>query len=362
MSKETKNRGKLFIFLTSIISIFLLLVSLEVSVRLVYYQINSPYIFGLHHLYARKLAPFFETASVPVGVELNTKAWEASFTERNLPVPSSGPREGYWGVRIRPKNYDNCGYLRYCEAERNIPHQIAFDNQGLQHAGSLDQSDIHILIIGGSVAAGAYASSIENTYFHILQRLLSKNSVNAYVSVLAAGGWVSSDEVAALADRGLQLDPDIVIFLDGLNDLIVMEFPVSSMRLEQRVAYYLRNMMIAGELVKGHGATVVYALQPTLPSKKHKSDLEELILKTTFLRTVRPGEVPMSAHPDYEHMRQGLRQLTQDNGGQFVDLSGIFDDEMHTTFADAFHFSDPGHEILAETLAKEILHVLKSNM
>jgi hypothetical protein len=45
-------------------------------------------------------------------------------------------------------------------------------------------------------------------------------------------------------------------------------------------------------------------------------------------------------------------------GVLFADGSRVFDGEQKTVFADVWHFSDIGHEILADHLAEELVPLL----
>jgi hypothetical protein len=227
---------------------------------------------------------------------------------------------------------------------------IDVDAAGIQHVGPHGRADVNILIIGGSVAFGAYASAIDKTYFVLLHEMLLRESIDADISVLAAGGWLSGDELAAFAEKELKLDPDVVLFLNGLNDLLENEDAVSGYDHVHRSHYYLRNMRTAGALAVANGIKVVYMLQPSLRDKKRKSFLEERIMHATF------GDQP---HPDFELIGSGLRKLVSTDGMYYVDLSHIMDDETVTTFADAFHFSDPGHELLAIAMTRSLLPILR---
>ena len=326
------------------------LIAVEIGVRSVYYQLNAPYAIGIHHLWDRRVISLL--CSGPVGLELNRRSWGATYQERLLPIPPRGPRECYWGRRIAPKNYDNCNHLRYCETRRHVAGLIDIDAAGIQHVGPHRGADVNILIIGGSVAFGAYASAIEKTYFVLLHEMLLRESVDADIYVLAAGGWLTGDEVAAFAERGLGLHPDVVIFLNGLNDLLVSEDAVASYDHRQRSHYYLRNMRTAGALAAANGIKAVYMLQPSLRDKKKKSPLEEQIMKATF------GGEP---HPDFGLIRAELRKLASTDKLYYFDLSHIMDDETVTTFADAFHFSDPGHEMLAVAMTRALLPIYARN-
>jgi hypothetical protein len=56
-----------------------------------------------YFLHRHDIATVVDTKS---GEDINRQAWEASFTERGLPVPPQGPREGYWGDRLAHPTYD----------------------------------------------------------------------------------------------------------------------------------------------------------------------------------------------------------------------------------------------------------------
>ena len=89
------------------------------------------------------------------GIDLNRKAWEASYIERGLSVPASGPREGFWGARLGKKIRDS--RLGWHEPEVHIPGLLEIDSNGHQKYESMGKQKYHILIVGGSVAFGAYA-------------------------------------------------------------------------------------------------------------------------------------------------------------------------------------------------------------
>ena len=91
------------------------------------------------------------------GKELNRVAWEASFTERGLPVPPGGPRDGLWGSRIpRWVRHPEIGWH---EPEVHLPGLVEEDALGLQHVRA-EGAAASVMILGGSVAWGAYASTL----------------------------------------------------------------------------------------------------------------------------------------------------------------------------------------------------------
>jgi lysophospholipase L1-like esterase len=281
----------------------------------------------------------------PSGEALNRMAWEANFTERGLPVPPGGPRDGYWGARMPGQVKDP--EIGWHEAEAHLPGLVEEDASGLQRLETPD-ARAHLLILGGSVAWGAYASSIETTYFGRLARALARGGHPVNITVLAAGAWTSEHELKALRSRGLDLSPDVVLIFDGLNDLTL-----GNTSEDERVTAYLTRMREARDLVRARGARLVFALQPMMLSKR-RSAIEERVLELSLdaagQARVRNG---------YARMRAGLRELAQFDGMSFIDCSDVFDAERATTFTDLWHFPDPGHVLLAERLAPRLLEVLR---
>ena len=280
----------------------------------------------------------------PSGEALNRLAWEANFTERGLPVPPGGPRDGYWGARMPPQTRDPD--LGWREAEAHMPGLVEEDAAGLQRVERAD-ARAHILILGGSVAWGAYASTIEKTSFAALSRALAAHGHPVNITVLAAGAWTSEHELKALRLRGLALDPDVVLFLDGLND-----FTQQKGSEEELAAGYLSRMREARDLARARGIAVVFALQPMLLHKR-RSPIEDRVLE---LSLDAPAEARLRR--GYARVRAGLSELAREGGASFVDCSGLFDGERATTFTDLWHFADPGHALLADRLAPALLEVL----
>lgn len=280
------------------------------------------------------------------GIALNREAWQASFEERGLTPNSPEPREGYWGARINPKKKGT--YLRYTERELTIPNFVDVDAEGFQHVKA-DHSDsgLRILILGGSVAFGAYASTIDDTYFSVIHRLLSNKGIDNDVFVLASGAWTSYDELLALVMRGIDKNPDIVVFLNGLNDLTNLgnDWP-------ETVDRYLNNMRKAKVFVVGHGKTAVFALQPFLPEKEILTPYERRILD------VSPNAYELA--PFYQRIRDGLSKLHDGSGAYFVDCSNVLAKEEETTFTDLWHFSDPGHVLLGEHLGTRVYEIART--
>jgi hypothetical protein len=280
----------------------------------------------------------------PDGPELNAQAWEASYRERNLPVPAGGPREGYhctlvawdkhpiWGWQLRPTD---------------LPGKFKSDAKGLQTAGP-EQADVHLLVVGGSVAMGLYASSITNTYFSRLQELLSRPGRTVRLTIMAAGAWTSVNELPYVCVGAAALRPDAVLVIDGLNDLTEPK----TTSFESRVSGYLENMATARDVVTRSSIPVIFAWQPYLPTKKVKSPLEQRIMEL-------PPSSPRLVRA-FTEMQAGVSKWQGLPKVHLIDCTGVFDEEKTTTFADFWHFSDPGHELLAQHLARQLGPIIES--
>lgn len=273
----------------------------------------------------------------PVGLNLNKRAWTASFEERGLPVPPDGPREGFWGARLGTKRPS--AKLGWVEREMNLPPLVNVNGDGYQRVSPSSSPVADLLIIGGSVAYGSYASSVDKTYFSQLAKISAERGLPVRVTVFAAGAWISANELTAFRLYLARRKPDIVVFLNGLNDLTrLKDFPP-----ERRVADYLSRMRRARALAKREGVRFVVATQPFYPDKPIKSPLEKRIMKYSYDPTL------LTTY--YPRMRKGLRIMADEGDMVWIDTSDALNGETKTTFSDQWHFSDPGHRLLAERLA-----------
>ena len=287
-------------------------------------------------------------SDLPTGHDLNVLAWKATYTERGLPTPVDGPREGYSGARLGENDTVPHPVLDWHTGEVHIPGLWESDAKGYQRVEAPCEPSIKIVIHGGSVAEGAYASSIRKTYFARTAALLHERGHCASIVVSGGAGWTTVNELAALKHRAIPEEPDIVLFLNGLNDLTDYANLVPE---EERTDTYLRHMERARDEALGAGMEIVFALQPNIHQKKTLSPIEEWIVKLERFDTLVTKEYPK--------MAAGLQTLADEKPAtHFIDCSGTFDDEPYTTLADLWHFSDPGHELLALELAEGLTPIV----
>jgi hypothetical protein len=112
----------------------------------------------------------------------------------------------------------------------------------------------------------------------------------------------------------------------------------------------------AREAARALGIGAIFALQPGPDEKKELTPIEERLVELTFAKH-RETTREVRLH-SYAEMRATLAALAQLPGTYFVDCSAALSNENATTFADYWHFSDPGHTLLSQCLVEGIAPVL----
>lgn len=308
------------------------------------------------------------------GEDINKKAWESSYRERKLPVPASGPREGYWGARLGGKVRD--GRLGWHEPEIHLNGLVDIDSRGWQFYRSEGKIKHRIMIVGGSVASGANASGIGTTYFNILGNELDRRGLPVEIIVVAAGAWKSIQELNALRDSIKEIRPELVVFLNGLNDLtngstsrtlFGEETPTSdgspwtvlyhAHDYEQRVTDYLDHMASAQKITAANGSKLLIVLQPSLNERTSLTSIENELLESSLDSKA----VSAALTASYKKMSLALKQMAQAKHFNFIDCSRVFDSEKQTVFTDIWHFTDFGHRDLGRIMAVEVAKIISGN-
>lgn len=302
-------------------------------------------------------------------MRLNQSAWKSTYEERRLPLPD-GPRDGWWGSNLGPQvRHPQLGWVL---PELHLPGRLEIDAAGMQHV-AVSNTRFRVLILGASVAFGGYASRIENTYFAQLAELLARGGVPADLTVYATGAWKSVQELEALRLNGLNTHPDVVLFLNGLNDLTngsnartlygVQTRPIDGSRWHPlyserdygpRVSGYMSNMKTAYQELRRHSIPMIVALQPALFEKRHLSAIEKKLERDSLKFYGSKADLLAA----YEAMRRGLRELASQPHAYFIDCSRPYNGESLTVFTDIWHFSDAGHALLASTLGPPLIEIL----
>src|SRR5262249_7948993 len=198
------------------------------------------------------------------------------------------------------------------------------------------------------------------TYFVQMLTLLEARGYPVELTVDAAGAWTSFNETAAYRLDVAPLHPDVVVFLNGLNDLTQNKPEIT----RNPVKSYIQNMSEALELSHRNGVRMVVVLQPLLADKRFTTPLERRILQfpvNAVDRLPAKGAAwPQRYVEAFQIYRQHLERMAARRGMSFVDCPDALSDERATPFADFWHFADPGHRLLARCIAEGLIPVLDS--
>jgi len=268
-----------------------------------------------------------------------------------------------------------------------------------------------VVLVGGSTVYGATDDDADTISVHL--QMLLRQDLGPNVEVINGGvpGYDSLREVVFARARLVPLQPDIVIDIDGLNDVYygsleewpsqvaadeigiigdgrypdlvslidatvfphgLLEHQLTMLGRDLRPRLYsllgranpappriLNERIIAlhaavlGNLARvgaGQGVPVIAALQP-LVATGHKTLSPEEQFAVTHGGYWDAGGWADMALRWYPRLAETTRASMQQQGGSFVDLTGVFDREPGTTYAgDAVHYSPLGNRRLAEAL------------
>ena len=269
--------------------------------------------------------------------------------------------------------------------------------------------EYRIFVMGGSVARGYGASAPEKKFYHIFERLLNENrpeSITRRFNVISAGrlGYVSAQELILLLMGVLDFHPDLVIHLNGFNDVLSFtqykELPghpiyfqslVKALkgvkagqtvdRVSNRSAFfsevkkmiqkyktssssnssiniarhYERNMRHISQILSANQIKGYLILQPLIYDKKNKSQSEEKQIKEI-------GSTRPILFTSLQMFAESLALIGKEEDIHWGNFRGVFEDFSETVFVDTVHLNDKGQEILARALWKEIKPIVYNEL
>jgi lysophospholipase L1-like esterase len=269
-----------------------------------------------------------------------------------------------------------------------------------------------VIVVGGSTVYGALDDD-PATLTRQLEAVLRRD-VGPNIQVINAGvpGYVALDEVASVCADLLDLQPDVVVVVDGLNDMYygtleewpaqiatnqlgmladgrcpeipamvdrttfpfgLLKYHAQMLARDARGATFRQLRMIAppaprivseniidlhaaalglvAQYGRERGVAVIAALQPLVAvGNKRLSPAEIAAIDHEGYWDV--GGWAELAKVMYARFAMTTDPAVEASGGAFVDLSGAFDGESGTTYAaDAVHYTALGQQRLAEALA-----------
>lgn len=287
---------------------------------------------------------------------------------------------------------------------RRSPFQgkyINVDENGIRHTWNRSPlpstGQIKIVMLGGSALWGTGARD-DFTIPSQVSKKLGAKSIDAWVTNMGEGGYVSTQEVLALM---LELQkgniPDLVVFYDGANDAFsafqqgvagipqneynrVAEFNQLNWRgaiVEKLALYraikglvdrakratqtqqteaelanavidtYIANVRLVHALAQSYGFAVAFYWQPVIYGKKNLSAWEKQQLD-------RYGESRFFRQIDSTMKQRALSRINPD----FFELTTAFAEEPGTVFIDAFHLSEAGNDRIADLILQMLPQVM----
>lgn len=278
--------------------------------------------------------------------QLQRRAFDASFRDRGLDLPPVGPRQGYEGERLLPQRRP-CGDLAACESALDLPLLWNLDEAGRQRVGPVD-GEVRLLILGDEAALAPFASTLDETYFAVLQEHLAADGPSPSIHVQARRGQSLDQAVDGMILSGIDLEPQaVVLLLDPVRDL-----PAGALG-EGAVAELLRRQRAsvrrAARFGRAAGLDVAFALSPDLGAKISRSAVEEELWDLL-------GSAARSRLR--QRLRDEMQRVAEEEGAHFWDYGSLLAGTRGTDFVDLSDVSDRGQEALGRALADDLRPIL----
>lgn len=251
----------------------------------------------------------------------------------------------------------------------------------------VNKETYRILLLGGSTAANFPAGLLEKVFSDKFPGYKFE-IINA-----AAGGYNARQELITATIWGPSLKPDIIISLDGANDiihrlrmeragtfylnptyeffirrpglsflaalLIKSQFFQGLLRMREKmnvenvynyidaIPVYIKAQHSINVLARGMSATRIMVLQPFMAFKQPLSAAEENFKHYKYRESV--------IRELYKQLNEQLINLSANDNILYVDARFIFNGLSHTIFSDDVHFvKNEGYYILSERIADAI--------
>lgn len=346
--------------------------------------------------------------TVEVGLRAR-RAWVAA----HLQVPPSEDPRFVADRLLRYKNRPTYQYTSEIAAQTDITYtNNALGLRGPEIAQPKPAGLKRVVLVGGSTVYGAMVDDTQTISVHVEQILRQRYGSGIQVINAGTPGYDALHEMVIARADLFSLEPDVLIALDGLNDvfygsleewpsqvaadeigilsdgrfpdvvamvdatmfphgLIEHQVTMLGRSLRQRghsllhlprpaaprivnervIALHARSLAMLATHGRQSSTHVVAALQP-LVSTGHKALSEQEKAAVDYEGYWSVGNWPEIAQAFYPRLASTTDAEITSAGGRFVDLSAAFDDESDTTYAsDAVHYTPLGNRRLAEALA-----------
>jgi len=264
-----------------------------------------------------------------------------------------------------------------------------------------------VVLLGGSTVAGGFKPSW--TISHALQEKLKKSIPNTEVINAGVVGYSSINELLLLETLVLNLNPDLVIVLDGRNDLyysampqlsvasadkkvldamlnqpslrsilgymakilfqkshflsfafhsvfrrrLLQVHPVNTVISEESVQNYVNNLAYIKAILETKKIKGILAFQPTLGYEKPVSPYEKTVLD--YLRNEEKTNWAEKVQEAWPHTGKRVSGIPNSQDVKVFDLSKLFSRYPETLYIDSCHYTPQGCRIIGNKLSELIL-------
>jgi lysophospholipase L1-like esterase len=214
----------------------------------------------------------------------------------------------------------------------------------------------NVLLLGGSVAFGYGSTDDQQTISGFMNEILKDKKYEVFN--LAQGGFNSYMDLFSLSAIGWQLEPDIIIAMEGYADVYHLGYESkggnlawglwSGIEQEKKPEFALdfqyHNLEAICKLGAGPQRQVILALQP-LSGFENDSPVENEKIDKMW--------------DYYPKIRTLFETVAKNNHASFVDLSPLFKDESGAgiNFFDKAHLTVTGQKKVAQALATAVIEV-----
>lgn len=339
------------------------------------------------------------------GLEIFSRAFLNIYTRMTKNVDKNASIIDYW---------ESDPYLLWI-TKKSIKGYAKYSNFRMNNYGFRNNYDVtkekakntfRIIVIGGSTAWGTGASSNDTVWTAVLERILrQRGGANFEVLNAACTGYISFQELMYLQFKLIEFSPDLIIVLDGYNDIIISSlYPEEKYqynicpsyedekafdnspawkkilkilrnesyffglldRIHQKIIYetkgsifnaeyyhtkgisnYFENIKNISYILKGRKIRTLFLLQPYLYiSRKQLSDEESDVLLKTKKKKSYMVQLMNKLQSEY-------KKFAIENQIVYYDMNDIFDSipSSQTIWYDHAHLNDLGNKILAEKVA-----------
>jgi len=316
-------------------------------------------------------------------------AYEQAKLVRPVYRPSVWTSDGIQvGSTVGPLKLSLRPLLVYATQPNQTTPHFSINSLGLRGGEiPIEKTKTRIVVIGSSMAFGSGLQSDGDTFEHQLAGLVNAEVINA-----AAIGYGSGQELVEVLTAVVELEPDLLITMDGYNDYwiaakhrrpnklfatqgfrqielqLIKETMLVDAPFLQRVANL--HVMLFPHVTRGITNRVDALFPKKLEASHNETDLDvgaaiyaKNIVKMHKLSKPFHYDLLCVFQPDrdkdqeYRYFLDAAKRHLKREGVRYLDLADPNVEEMKPEwFMDDVHLDEAGHRAVAQSLAKHLVH------